>query len=75
MRSSLLVTSAAVLLSVAAAATAVTATDPGIDWPATPSVRVVSAGQGGGGDTIDWPAPPATPANFRGAASGVVDRS
>ncbi|MFE2147904.1 hypothetical protein ACFXA3_40325 [Streptomyces sp. NPDC059456] len=65
-----LVTSAAALLSVAAAATVANGTTPGIDWPASPSIRIVSAGQGGG-DTIDWPTPPSAPTNTRGGESGV----
>lgn len=75
MRSSILVTSAAALLSVAAAATAVT--EPGIDWPVAPSARIVSAvqiGAGDGGD-IDWPALLATPIGTRGGETGVIDRA
>ncbi|WP_331719352.1 hypothetical protein [Streptomyces sp. NBC_00158] len=73
MRRSVLATSAAALLSVVAAATLATGTEPGIDWPAGPSVRTVSSGPADGGGVIDWPNPPATPTGTRGGDTDVID--
>ncbi|MFF4104209.1 hypothetical protein [Streptomyces sp. NPDC001903] len=69
MRIRILVTSA-VLLSVAAVATAAA---PGIDWPVASTTRIAGTGQAGGsGDGIDWPAAPAAPAGTVGE-SRVID--
>ncbi|MEV7026415.1 hypothetical protein [Kitasatospora sp. NPDC093558] len=67
MRTRIIATCAAVMLSVAAAATL--SSVPVIDWPASPAIRIVGAGQG---NVIDWPVAPSAPL-ASGGETGVID--